>query len=111
MDQDTALRKYPRLIGHMICESLGYFTPRAAANALISYKNNMPFYCEYYLHLAQAYDNEPSNLRLLKVAKSQIEHSFRTRNYHKGYMNNYALAKALVEGSLKGKDPMLASWF
>ena len=32
--QEEVIQRFPRLVAHMICESLGYFTPLAAANAL-----------------------------------------------------------------------------
>ncbi len=37
LTRDDTMQRYPRLVGHMICESLGYFTPESAANALASY--------------------------------------------------------------------------
>jgi hypothetical protein len=103
--QEEVLRRYPRLIAHMICESLGYFTPRAAANAIIYHKLGQPFYCEYYVHLAQRDGN------VIEAARRQIDASYRTRRYHKGYMSDYSLAKQIIKQSLIGNDPIFASWF
>ena len=37
IDEETSAlevaRRYPRLVAHLICDSLGYFTPQAAASA------------------------------------------------------------------------------
>lgn len=42
LTQDEVLRRWPRVVGHLIAESLGYFTPRAAANAIIMFKLGKP---------------------------------------------------------------------
>lgn len=39
---DEVLDRYPILVAHMICESLGYFTPNAAANALLAHIEGRP---------------------------------------------------------------------
>lgn len=118
-DIEDVLVKYPRLIGHMICESLGYFTPKAAANALLHYKRNMPFYCEWYCHTTELklknknlpyHDQEYKN-ELLLVGRDVVRWAYKARHSHKGYMKDYQLAKKIVEQSIKGKDPEFASWF
>lgn len=50
--QEEVLQRFPRLVAHLICESLGYFTPLSAANALLHYRENQPFWCEWYIHIA-----------------------------------------------------------
>ena len=102
------LHQYPCLVSHMICESLGYFTPQAAAEALLAYIEGRPFACEYYSHLAGGFDEA----KLLVVGKEVIERAFSGRHRHRGYMAHYPTAKALVEHVREGgKGPQLASWF
>lgn len=38
MDAYKIMKKYPRIVAHLITESLGYFTPKSAANAIIRAK-------------------------------------------------------------------------
>jgi len=114
LTQECVLRRYPRLVAHMICESLGYFTPRAAANALIAYKLGRPFYCEMYCHAAQ-FRNARRDLHdkgsVWTVTRDFPRQAFKNRAHHKGYMAEYAHARAIVAAALKGNHPVLASWF
>lgn len=108
-------RKYPRLTAHMICCSLGYFTPEKAACAIAHYKTNEPFFCEWYSHMGQ-FQNERGDLfddaSVLKVGRHVIKESFLLRKRHKGYMADYRQAKALVDRYINtGQQPELASWF
>jgi len=107
MDVVDIMKKYPRITAHLIAESLGYFTPKAAAFAIKYYKTNVPYYCEWFIHLARGYDRE----RILKAGKMVIENAFKLRKYHRGYMADYRLARKIVEQSIRGNDPMFASWF
>jgi hypothetical protein len=56
---EDALRRWPRVVAHLICESLGYFTPEAAAMAVARHLNGQPHHCEYYSHCAAAQVYEP----------------------------------------------------
>ena len=115
MTQREALQKYPRLIAHMICESLGYFTPGCAANAVARYIDGETFACEWYSHMCGCrgkgyFDRE----ELAKVGKDVITSSFTRRRSHKGYMASYAQALSLVKAELEREgctSNMLASWF
>ena len=104
---EDILARYPRLIAHMICESLGYFTPLAAANALKHYVLGQPFFCEWYVCLADGYDRE----RVLEVGRQVVEAAFRSRHRHRGVMQHYPAARAIVAEALRGKHPIFASWF
>ncbi len=113
MNQEQTIKKYPKLIAHMICESLGYFTPESAANALDHYRQNEPFACEWYSHMANiksgSYWNRDS---LIEIGKIVVGDSFRNRRFHKGYMNSYELARTIVEVVRRGQPgPVFASWF
>lgn len=50
---EEVMKKYPRIVAHLIAESLGYFTPRTAAIAIIKAKNNEPYFCEWYADCAK----------------------------------------------------------
>ena len=115
MNKDQALRRWPKLTAHLICQSLGYFTPSGAANALAHHKAGKPFSCEYYSHMAQfqpgskgLFDDEA----LLKVGREEIKRAFQLRKNHKGCMAEYQNAKALVDRAIQsGNEPTFASWF
>lgn len=101
------LNRYPCLVSHMICESLGYFTPEAAARAARDYIENQPCYCEWYCYMS-----DRSGKSLLNVGKRVLSDSFRNRHFHKGYMADYDQARALVDHVRKGGEgPLFASWF
>lgn len=107
------LDRYPCLVGHMICESLGYFTPEAAALALLAYIEKQPFSCEWYTHMGGMHKGVwPTDEKLLQVGRSVVERAFRGRHRHRGYMAHYPQAKALVDHvRAGGKGPIFASWF
>lgn len=113
--RDMALRRYPRLISHMICESLGYFSPRCAANALAHHINRTPFSCEWYSHICQCrgqglfHDDT-----LVQVGRDVVNAAFKSRHHHTGPMADYeqALALVMAEQTKAGATAgMLASWF
>jgi len=112
-NQKEALNRYPILVSHMICQSLGYFTPKSAANALLAYIQGEPFFCEWYSH--QAGGMHPPSFepeKLLEVGRRVVEDSFKSRRTHHGYMADYHRARALVEHVRQGGEgPVFASWF
>lgn len=112
MTQEEVLRRWPRLVAHMICESLGYFTPKSAANAIIRYKQDEPFYCEWYSSIANArgagfFDEEA----MRQVGRDVLNWAIKGRHRHKGYMADYENARAVIERELAGNGPIFASWF
>ena len=115
-EQQEILERYPRLTAHLICTSLGYFTPEGAANAILSYKADKPFACEWYSHMAMGGTQDPSMMfdhdRLLTVGRRALERAFSGRHGHHGYMTDYGQAIAIVRRTLEtGRGPVLASWF
>ena len=107
--QDSAevLDRYPSLVGHMVCESLGYFTPRAAAGALLDYIHEKETWCEWYLDM-----RDRGTRDLLEIGRKVVARSFSRRHSHRGYMAEYKIAKVLVDRERSGKEaPILASWF
>ena len=109
------MQRYRCLVSHLICESLGYFTPRSALMAVLAHKRNEPFACEWYSHIASCSGKDMFDHKtLIEVNRATLERAFQRRGHHTGYMAEYQQAKALVdqeivqEGSTSG---MLASWF
>ena len=115
MTRDQVLRKYPRLISHMICESLGYFSPLCAANALAFHISGQPFSCEWYGHICHCrgkgyYDQA----EMLKIGSDVVKFAVEQRHRHMGLMCDYqqALALVMAERERRGcTNGMLASWF
>lgn len=104
---EEVLDRYPRLTSHLICASLGYFTPRSAANAILQHIHGKECYCEWYYDWATK-----GNISALEVGRKALTMAIRFRHHHKGYMAEYQQARALVESSRSGKgEPMFASWF
>jgi hypothetical protein len=94
------LQSYPRICGHLICESLGYATPSKAALILRDAHERKPNYCEW---IDACYNREP----LIPV-----RNSIRNRHSHHGYMSEYTMARALVKRAIaSGDEPLFASWF
>ena len=102
------LLRYPRLTAHLICQSLGYFTPGCAANALRHYKNAEPFWCEWYL--AQA-GNQLSAAPVVEAGRNTLHAAIRQRHAHQGYMAEYCQARVAILQELAGHGHPLASWF
>ncbi len=100
IDYDDVIARWPRLCAHVICESLGYATPRVAAMVVWSAYQGMPAYCEWVDACYDYHANRP------------VEGAIRNRHHHTGYMSSYPHAIALVREYLKsGNQPSLASWF
>jgi hypothetical protein len=105
--QLEVLDRYPILVGHMICASLGYFTPEAAAGALLAYLEGRVYFCEWYLHMSGG-----NREKTLEVGRRVVEDSFRFRRNHTGMMASYRQAKLLVDHVRGGGEgPLFASWF
>ena len=97
---DEFMRKYSRTTAHLISDSLGYFTPTAAARAGLDAIHGRENYCEY---IYTCFDRNP---------RACLEKAIRNRHHHKGYMSEYRLAKALVDRAIEtGEEPLFASWF
>lgn len=94
------LRRYPRLVAHLICASLGYATPTLAAIILRDAKLRRPNHCEW---IASCYGGD---------ALQPVRHAIQGRHRHHGYMADYAQAKSLVDHvNRDGEEPFFASWF
>ena len=100
--QEACLRKYPRLVAHLICCSLGYFTPQSAANAISFYKNGKAFFCEWYSHMTKyAKDNLTGDYFdekiCRRVGRETLNLAFIGRHHHHGYMAEIQQTSCLDE--------------
>ena len=107
------MKRWPRLTANLICASLGYFSPTAAANAILAYRLETPFACEWYSHICscrgKGFFTEDE---LIEINREVISSAFRNRANHTGYMADYRIARALVDRANEtGEEPILGSWF
>ena len=99
------MERYPILVSHLICESLGYFTPKAAANAITTHIRGQDFYCEWYADMASGGKN------IQGVGRDTLRRAFQSRRFHKGYMAEYKTARLMVEAERQGEaDFNFMSW-
>ena len=94
------MERVPILCAHLVAESLGYCTPTKAASIIRDAKYRQENWCEW-IHACYSCDPLPA-----------VRDAIRRRHYHKGYMAEYRLARALIDRAIEtGKEPELASWF
>lgn len=107
LSMEDALRRWPRLIAHLIAESLGYFTPEGAANTVLLFKRGQENWCEWFLHMASV-GHKP----VRQVAAETLRRAIRGRASHRGYMASYEFALKIVrERTATGAGPVFGSWF
>jgi hypothetical protein len=114
VNQRDVLQRYPRIIAHMICESLGYFTVNSAANALLAYIEKKSYYCEWFDHMAGFQKVGTYEERMQHITQRTMRDAIRNRKGHRGYMAEYKHAIGLVKAELEREgvtSQMLASWF
>lgn len=105
------LAKYPRLIACMIDESLGYFTPHAAVNAIVSYKTDDCWSCEWYAHI----DSCQSGGKLFTPGYEErvkaINHDVISEAFKKRKFYYSARARQVVQANLGENESIGAAWF
>ena len=100
MTAQDALRRWPRVCGHVICHSLGYATPTRAASIVLAAARREKNYCEW---ISACYQDNPL---------PAVQRAIRGRHTHHGYMAEYGIARQLVERAIAHGDPCtFASWF
>jgi hypothetical protein len=116
--QSGVLRHLPCLTAHLIAESLGYFTPEAAANAIAYYTKGEAFFCEWYYDWASKRfgrgNTQCVNLHdtVTEVGELALQNASKRRSHHQGPMAEFKRALALVRQVRQGGEgPMFASWF
>jgi hypothetical protein len=114
INQDTIMTRYPRITSHLIAHSYGYFSPRAAANAVLFYLNDRAFWCEWYMHMGSFRKGEDRDQLIKDVGRDTLKAAVSYRHNHKGFMSEYRLARKIIAQEIKGtNDPLItfASWF
>ncbi len=97
---EDAVRRYPRIVAHLICHSLGYCTPRLAGVLLLTAARNLQHHCEW---ISSCYRADPW---------PAVAGAIASRHGHKGYMADFDQALTIVNRSRSGgPDPLFASWF
>jgi len=116
-NQQEVLQHLPCLTAHLIAESLGYFTPESAANAIAFYTRGEGFFCEWYYDRAErrlaSRNTECDGLRdtVKEVGELALQSAIRRRSHHRGPMAEFQRALALVRHVRQGgHGPMFASW-
>lgn len=95
-----ALQRYPRIVAHMICHSLGYCTPLFAGHLVLTAAQNGTDYSEW---IFSCYQSDP-----WPALCDAIEQ----RHHHRGYMADIEQARDLVDVTRRGgPEPAFASWF
>lgn len=104
---EEALDRWPTLTAHLIAESLGYFSPEGAVNALLLFKRDQANCCEWFLHMASV-----GGKAIRQVAAETVRRAIRGRAFHRGYMASYEGALRIIrERNATGVGPILGSWF
>jgi hypothetical protein len=99
-ERDAIMRRFPNLVAHIICESLGYATPTHAASILQRAILGDPDYCEW---IDACWKCNPVG---------PVRRAITGRHHHAGYMASFKLARALVQHYLdEHEQPVFASWF
>ena len=94
------LLRCPRLVAHVIAESLGYATPALAAKIVADGAAGRPNWCEW---IYSCYGGD---------ARKVVQAAIQSRHHHRGYMADHRAALALVRRFAKtGDQPLFASWF
>ena len=100
MTRTEALRRFPRVVAHVIAESLGYATPSLAARIVADAHEGRPNYCEW---IASCYGSDP---------REAVRNAIARRHRHRGYMAEYRQALELVRHYAEtGEQPLFAAWF
>jgi len=102
MTREQIMRRWPNIVAHVICESLGYATPSHAASILRNALIGDPDYCEW---IDACYKGNPTKPVQYAISPSG-------RRSHHGYMSSFKMARALVqEANDNQREPVFASWF
>lgn len=116
--QNDVLQHLPCLAAHLISESLGYFTPQSAANAIAYSTKGEAFFCEWFYDWASkrfaSGNTQCPDVRstVREVGELALQNAIHRRHRHRGPMAEFKRALALVLYVRQGGEgPMFASWF
>jgi len=117
-NRNDVLKHLPCLTAQLIAESLGYFTPDGAANAIAYFTKGEAFYCEWYYDWASkrfaSGSTKCPDLRstVKEVGELALRNAVQRRRHHRGPMAEFKRALALVLHVRQGgQGPLFASWF
>jgi hypothetical protein len=117
-NQRDVIGHLPCLTAHLIAESLGYFTPEGAANAVAYSTKGEAFYCEWYYDWASkrfvSGNTQCPDVRgtVKEVGELALQNAVRRRSHHRGPMAQFKRALDLVLHVRQGGEgPRFASWF
>jgi hypothetical protein len=100
LSEAEILSRFPLIVSHIICHSLGYATPSCAARILHNAIYGKRDWCEW---IDACYKGD---------ALMAVQDAIEFRGSHNGYMADINYARALVDKYTKdNKQPELASWF
>ena len=101
MSPAEILYRFPMLVAHVICSSLGSATPIAAALVVKAAGEKKACLSEW---MYSCYGGD---------AAKALRHAIRTRHHHHGYMADIHRAQELVLKTILYGEPngMFASWF
>ncbi|SNS23330.1 hypothetical protein SAMN05446037_1006140 [Anaerovirgula multivorans] len=102
MKPEDILKKYPRIVSHLIAESLGYFTPKSATIAIIKAKENEPYFCELYTDCARRYGEMYDRDNVRRVTREILSQAIKSRHHHTFMMASYKDARLIVDEATKG---------
>ena len=98
------LQRWPRIVANLICDSLGYFSPMGAANAIADHVNERECWCELYISFLR------SDKAMLAIGEERLRNAIRSRHRHRGFMADYRAARLAVAHERNGNGPIFMSW-
>lgn len=105
---DAVWQHGEEIIAHLMCESLGYFSPKAALNCLTAYLNGEGFPCEWLCSMVRSYDQG----KVWEVTRDIVHQALFRKEHHTGYMADYQDALRIIKRVKEGSTAYdLASWF
>lgn len=114
---EMMLARFPRLIAHMICESLGYYTPQSAALALREIAQGRPSWSEMMMHFTEGHitqlladgkirrnlegyiTREDYEAAMIDTGRRFLADTLKHRKHHTGFMSSYSNARAIINYS------------
>lgn len=130
MNCNEIMARWPRMVAHIICESLGYYSPDSAAYALRDMTTGRPAYSEWFMDMASktivrleaggtsefieapvVWDPDDGRARhsverayyerlMVAIGRHTLERAYHFRSHHKGFMADYWRARAVIAHKL-----------
>ena len=107
------LKRYRHLIANLIDISIGYFTPLAALRAIEAHKNKEPYYCEWFMDIADK-KRRYTPTEIQKEEKDlyiSINHDIIKDSLRFKRLSTHQKCLAIVDRNIAGNQSLFASWF